>query len=72
MRSMVKVTHTAIAEKKDPRREIDRFLMNYRNTPHSTTGKTPSELLMNRIIKTKVPAWIPTAQGKTHEEARNK
>ena len=72
MRSIVKVTHTAIVEKKDPRREINRFLMNYRNTPHSTTGKTPSELLMNRIIKTKVPAWISTAQGKTHKEARNK
>ena len=64
MRSIVKATHTAIAEKKDP--------MNYGHTPHSTTGKTPSELLMNRIIKTKVPAWIPVDQGKRHKEAREK
>ena len=63
MRSMLKVTHTAIAEKKDPRREINRFLMNYRNMPHSTTGKTPSELLMNRIIKTQGSSLDPCGSG---------
>jgi hypothetical protein len=30
------------------------FLLNYRATPHTTTGRTPSELLFNRIIKTKL------------------
>ena len=31
MRSIVKVTHAAIAEKNYPRREISSFLMTYRN-----------------------------------------
>lgn len=34
------------------------FLLNYRATPHTTTGRTPSELLFNRIIKTKLPQVI--------------
>ena len=69
-RSIVKMIHGAIAEKKDPKAEIHKFLTNYRNTPHDTTGKCPSQLLMNRIIRTKVPVFIPSPTGKAHKEAR--
>ena len=69
-RSIVKMIHGAIAEKRDPKVEVQKFLTNYRNTPHDTTGKCPSQLLMNRIIRTKVPAFIPTPTGKAHKEAR--
>ena len=31
------------------------FLRTYRNTPHSTTGFTPSKLLLGREVKTKLP-----------------
>ena len=37
--------------------------MTYSNTPHSITGKTPSDFLMNRIS---------LAQGKKLKEAREK
>ena len=47
---------TAQAERKDWKLTIPIMLLNYRNTPHRMTGKTPSFLLMNREIKTKIPS----------------
>ena len=46
--------------------------MNYRNTPHPSTGKTLAELLMSRRLRTKVPSLIVPAQGKIHREAQLK
>ena len=66
MHSIVKMTHAAITEKRDPRVEINRFLLNYRNTPHATTGKRPTELLMGRKIKTKIPTVITPPTGRSH------
>ena len=60
--------HRAIAEKKNPKTELDKFLTNYRNTPHNTTGQYPSMLLMNRVIRTKVPAVIKALTSKVHNE----
>jgi hypothetical protein len=31
------------------------MLLHFRNTPHRMTGRTPSSLLMNREVKTKLP-----------------
>ena len=45
---LVKVVHAAVASNQDPRVEVRRRLMNYRNTPHPSTGKTPAELMMRR------------------------
>ena len=72
MSYIVKVTHASIAEGKDPKSEIYKFLMNYRNTPHSSTGKTPASLMMNRGIKTKIPAIIPAPTTAAHKEAQRK
>jgi len=72
MASIAKLVHASLAEGKDPKIEIQRFLMNYRNTPHSSTGYTPSRLLMGRVIKTKLPTLIPKATGKAHAMARKK
>jgi hypothetical protein len=35
--------------------EYARYLLQYRTTPHYTTGVPPSELLFNRVIKGKLP-----------------
>ena len=70
MAVIVKTVHAAIAEARDPKTEIRRRLMNYRNTPHPSTGKSPSELIMGRPLKTKIAALVTPARGKVHEEAK--
>ena len=56
---LCKLLHTAAAEGKDPRREVEKYLLQYRATPHPTTGKSPAEMLYNRKIRTKLPQWFP-------------
>jgi hypothetical protein len=53
-----KTIRIATIERKNWKEELYNFLLNYRATPHTTTGRTPSELLFSRIIKTKVPQVI--------------
>ena len=43
------------AEGKNWREELNKFLLAYRSTPHSTTGKSPAELLFRRVLNTKMP-----------------
>jgi len=57
-KSLNKAIHVATIERKNWKEELYNFLLNYRATPHTTTGRTPSELLFSRIIKTKVPPVI--------------
>ena len=38
---------------------LARFLLSYRNTPHSTTGRTPAELLVNRPLRTRLDLLRP-------------
>jgi hypothetical protein len=69
---LVKTVHAAVAMGKDPQTEVQRRLLNYRNTPHPSTGKSPSELIMNRRLKTKVPARLATSDTRMHQEAKVK
>ena len=46
--------------------------LNYRNTPHPSTGETPASLMMNRRIRTKIPAFIKPSQDEKHISAREK
>lgn len=70
MASIVKLTHASLAEGKDPKKEITQWLLNYRNTPHPSTKKTPTELMMNRKVRTKVPVYIPPSTTSSHREAQ--
>ena len=51
-------THTAVAEKKDPKEQLFAFLLQYRATPHTSTEKSPAEMLFGRRIKTKLPQLV--------------
>ena len=54
-RSLLKAIKIAHVEKKDWKREMLKFLLAYRSTPHSTTVISPAELLFTRKIRTKLP-----------------
>ena len=58
MKPLTKTIRAARTEQKDWKKELYTFLLNYRATPHSTTGYPPSELLFNRSIRTKLPQTV--------------
>ena len=39
--------------------KINRFLLGYRNTPHSATGQTPAILLNNRPLRSRLDLLLP-------------
>ena len=42
--------------------KLSRLLLKYRITPHSTTGTTPSELLMGRKLRSHLDLLFPDLQ----------
>jgi hypothetical protein len=75
-KSLKKAIRAAQAENKNWHNELYTFLLQYRNTPHLTTGRTPAELLFNRTVMTKVPEMskfkVPNSLKKTETKSRNK
>ena len=41
-----------------------RYLLAYRTTPHCTTGKSPAELQIGRMLRTRLSAVRPSVRGK--------
>ena len=72
MKPLEKAIRTAVAENKNWKRVIFKFLLNYRATPHSTTGKSPAELLFNRKIHTKLPELVLENDADIHQELKKK
>ena len=65
MKSAIKqaqLTHTDVSA------QIAKYLLVYRNTPHSTTGEPPSLMLMGRRLRTRLDLLIPSVEK--HVEAR--
>ena len=46
------------------------FLPRYRTTPHSVTGCTPAELMMNRKLRTRLSLLIPDLARKVEEKQK--
>ena len=71
-RTLEKAIRTPVIEGKNWRQELFTFLRQYRATPHSTTGKSPSELLNGRKLKStllqiqhdQAPAEVRQTDGK--------
>ena len=70
VKTLCKLLHTCAAEDKDPKRELNRFLLQYRATPHLTTGRSPAEMLFNRRIRTKLPLHSSKCETDEKKEIR--
>ena len=70
MRVIGKTLKTAYIEGKNWRKELDKLLFNYRNSPHTSTGFTPAILFFNRSIKTGLPEIIKPINNQIHDEVR--
>ena len=66
----VQLVKRGLAKLKDGSMEtrLARYLMTYRVTPHSTTGTSPSELLMGRKLRTLLDAVHPSISGTVHRK----
>ena len=54
-KSVLKRMKIAQAEGKEWKKEIHKYLVAHRSTPHTTTGVSPAELLFGRKMHTKLP-----------------
>ena len=73
MKPLVKAVKSARHENKHWKREMFKFLLNYRATPHYTTGKSPSKLLIyNRKIQTKLPQVTVENDSSLHQEVKER
>ena len=64
---MVQVLKNALRQAELTKTNVDtvvsRYLMIYRNTPHSTTGECPSVLLMGRRLRTRLDLMLPSVDS---------
>ena len=68
-RTLGKAVKTMHVDGRDWREGIFSFLLAYRNTPHSTTSKSPAKLLMRRSLRDKIPS-VKTPVSKEFREAQ--
>ena len=54
-RSLLKAMRVAHSEGRDWRKELQKFLLGYRSTPHTTAGVSPAKLVFGRENRSKLP-----------------
>ena len=59
-------------EKKDLQECLNEYLMMYNSTPHSVTGKTPTELFFKRLNRDKIPTFQDISNDIDDTEIRDK
>ena len=72
-RMMGTLNKTIIASQMEGRnwkQDLYTFLLNYRATPHSTTGVSPAEALFNRKIKTRLPQSLGRSDSDFDDKIR--
>lgn len=58
----------AIIEKQDWQLALDKFLLYYRSTPHSLTGKSPAQLLFGRNLRTHYDIIRPSIEDRVRDK----
>ena len=71
MMTLEKCVRTATIEHNNWKQELNKFLRQYRATPHSTTGISPYEALNQRKLKTTLPEVTPPVRQQTIVETQN-
>ena len=51
-----------------PQEKLSKFLFDYRITPHTTTGVAPSQLLMNRRLRSRFDCLFPDLQSRVQKK----
>lgn len=63
-RTIKKTVQAAILERKNWQEELDAYLMNYRNTPHASTGCSPVSLIFRQPFSIGyLPSFAPAARN---------
>ena len=70
MQPLGKTLRTAKVENRPWQQELNRFLLQYRTAPHSTTGVPPAELLFTQTVKGKLPILLKKNIVNRHRKAR--
>lgn len=70
-RSLLKRLAISQEMKRDWKEDLNQYLLMYRSTPHSTTQKSPAEMLFNRNIRDKLPSMDQPTEEKEDEEVRD-
>ena len=52
-------------------KNLCQFLLHYRSTPHTTTGKTPAEIMFGRNIKTRMDLLHPQSKERKQEKPKS-
>lgn len=71
-RSLLKRLIICQSEKGNWQEDLQAYLLMYRSSPHSTTLKTPAELMFNRNIRDKLPSFDQRLNGNIDSEVRDR
>ena len=71
-RAFAKAIKTSKVDMRNWKEDLPNFLLNYRSTPHFTTGVTPAELLFGRKLQTKLPAISLKTEGDVKQKAKER
>lgn len=71
-RDIVKRLKISFSNKQDIRDALYEYLMMYNSTPHSVTGKTPSELFFKRMNRDKIPMLKDMNETHNDSEVRDR
>ncbi|XP_049886595.1 uncharacterized protein K02A2.6-like [Pectinophora gossypiella] len=71
-RDILKRLKISQAEKKDWKESLLEYMIMYNSTPHSVTGKTPSELFFKRKFRDKIPMVSDMEQNEGNSELKDR